>query len=187
MATGVANTDDRILPCGECGASVYRNHLDTGLAGYMAGKLLCVHCFKERKGGPRPSQEAPTPAPAAAATPAPIGADDLPTLPLDDGLEITDEPPANRTAHGASAPTSAPAPTEAPAHYHRPLNKTGAGATRCRTFHCKLSEEGVRRMDELINEFCDANPDVEIKFTTSTVGTWTGKHAEPNLIITLFY
>lgn len=187
MASGTANDDEGILPCGECGASVYRNHRDTGLAGYVAGKLLCVHCLKEKKAGGRTGASQTSP-PASPATPAPIGADDLPTIPLDDALEATSEELAShQTAHGLSGTSAMPAIREGPTQFQRPLNKTGTGATRCRTFHCKLSEEGVRRLDEQINEFCEMNPDVEIKFTTSTVGIWTGKHAEPNLIVTVFY
>ena len=53
--------------------------------------------------------------------------------------------------------------------------------------YAKLSDEAVRHMDQQINEWCERNPDVEIKFSTSTVGIWTGKHAEPNLIVTVFY
>lgn len=179
--SSAANTEDRVRPCGECGASVYQTHLDTGLAGFMGGKLLCVHCFKEKKAASRSTQETPTPS-------ALVGhGDELPSIPLDEAFEASEEPAAQRTAHGMSGTTTAPALPETPTHYRRPLNKNGTGATRCRTFHCKLSDEGVRHMDEQVNEWCDANPDVEIKYSTSTVGVWIGKHAEPNLIVTIFY
>lgn len=178
---GVSNTEDRVLTCGECGASVYRNHLDTGLAGYIAGKLLCVHCFKEKKTGTR-IQDAP-----ASSTEAPAESSELTSIPLDDPLELAPEDAVSRTSVPMSGTANLPAISETPTRLQRPLNKTGTGATRCRTFHCKLSEEGTRHLDALINEWCDSNPDIEIKFTTSTVGTWTGKHPEPHLIINIFY
>ena len=36
---------------------------------------------------------------------------------------------------------------------------------------------------EQINEWLDAHPDHEVKFSTATVGDWTGKLKEPNLIV----
>ena len=33
--------------CEECGASVYKEHLDSGIARYEGGKLLCTHCVAE--------------------------------------------------------------------------------------------------------------------------------------------
>lgn len=175
---------ENILACHECGASIYKEHLDQGLAGFRAGKLLCVYCLKERDkkpGAPRPSNEAPAPASAPAG---PVNEADLPPISLVDELEMA-ESPQQRTSHGTAAGTAPP--VEEPTKYTRPLNKTGAGATRCRTFHAKLADEAVRHMDLQINEWCEQHPEVEIKSSTSTVGLWTGKHAEPNLIITIFY
>ena len=42
-------------------------------------------------------------------------------------------------------------------------------------------------MEEQINSWLDDNPDISIKFAETTVGTWEGKHSEPNLIMTVFY
>jgi len=63
----------------------------------------------------------------------------------------------------------------------------GAAATRCRTFHSKLSDAAVAYMNNQVNEWIDSNPEIEIKFATSTIGVFEGKHAEQNLIITIFY
>ena len=71
--------------------------------------------------------------------------------------------------------------------FKRTLNKTGQGATRIRIFHSKLSDSGLLYIEEQINEWLDANPDVEIKFTSSTVGVLEGKRAEPNLIMSVWY
>ncbi|HUW84306.1 MAG TPA: hypothetical protein VMZ31_16085 [Phycisphaerae bacterium] len=63
----------------------------------------------------------------------------------------------------------------------------GAAATRCRAFHAKLSDAAVAYMNNQINEWVDSDPEIEIKFATSTIGVFEGKHAEQNLIITIFY
>jgi hypothetical protein len=185
MATS-NETQDNVLSCHECGASVYKEHLDKGLAGFYAGKLLCVYCLKAKKGpAPRPLEEKAAPV-AAGPQAAPAAADELPPIALVDELEPP-EPPAQKTSHGTAVGTVPPASADDGTRYTRPLNKTGAGATRCRTFHAKLSDEAVAHMDRLINEWCEQHPDVEVKFSTSTVGMWTGKHSEPNLIVTVFY
>jgi len=180
---GPSAPEENVLSCHECGASIYKEHLDKKLAGFHSGKLLCVHCLKEKKSPASKPPEEPPPAAAAAPTGA---ADDLPPLSLVDVPEHANVP-GQKTSHGTAVGAPPPAVTEEPTRYTRPLNKTGTGATRCRTFHAKLSDEAVRHMDQQINEWCERNPDVEIKFSTSTVGIWTGKHAEPNLIVTVFY
>lgn len=63
----------------------------------------------------------------------------------------------------------------------------GEGATRCRTFHSKLNDPSLANLDERINEWLDQNENMVIKFATSTVGVIEGKHAEPHLIVTVFY
>jgi len=60
-------------------------------------------------------------------------------------------------------------------------------ATRCRTFHSKLNEGAVAFMNDQINTWIDENPDLRIKFATSSIGVFEGKHADPNLILTIFY
>ncbi|RMF85197.1 MAG: hypothetical protein D6744_01775, partial [Planctomycetota bacterium] len=70
--------------------------------------------------------------------------------------------------------------------YRRPLSR-GATATRCRTFHCKLTDASIVHLNEQINEWADADDEIEIKFATSSVGVIEGKHNDPHLIITVFY
>jgi len=69
------------------------------------------------------------------------------------------------------------------AKWKRKTNVTGSGATHVRTFHCRLAEESVEYLDRQINEWLDAHPEYEVKFVTSTVGDWTGKLKEPQLIV----
>ena len=71
--------------------------------------------------------------------------------------------------------------------YKRPLNTTGKGATRVRTFHTRLSNNAMAFLDEQVNEWVDENPDIEVKFSTSTVGMVESKKTEPHLIINVWY
>jgi hypothetical protein len=71
--------------------------------------------------------------------------------------------------------------------YKRATHVNRTGAIRMRTFHCRLSEQGVEYMDMTINDWLESHPDIEVKFTTSTVGMWDGKLKEPTLIINVWY
>lgn len=64
---------------------------------------------------------------------------------------------------------------------------TGSGACRVRTFRGKLSDQGMEFLDNSINEWLDDSPEIEVKFVTSTVGTFEGKMREPALILNLWY
>jgi len=72
-------------------------------------------------------------------------------------------------------------------HLRRRLIQSEQAATRCRTFHAKLSDASLAYLDNQINEWIDTEPEVSIKFATSCIGVVEGKHAEPHLIVTLFY
>jgi hypothetical protein len=72
--------------------------------------------------------------------------------------------------------------------FKRPVNKTGKGASRVRTFHAKLNDGAMAFLDQQINEWLDENPDFEAKFGTTTVGTIDAKRGpEQHLIITVWY
>ncbi len=165
--------------CQSCGATVYPEHLDSGIARYEGGKLMCSHCVEEfershdrssAKGGSSYGYK-------------PIAMDD-------------DEPAASRKSEHRDSSGSTFAYTTGSlgaaagwneSKYSRPLNPTGAGATRCRTFHCKLNDAAAEFMNNAINEWADANPDITIKFATSSIGVFEGKSAAQNLIVTVFY
>ena len=72
------------------------------------------------------------------------------------------------------------------ADYKRPLNLTGAGATRCRIFHCKIAETSLTSMEEQINAWLDSE-EVEVKQVGHNIGTLQGKLAEENLIVTIWF
>ena len=63
----------------------------------------------------------------------------------------------------------------------------GTNATRCRTFHCKLSDAAMAYMNRQVNDWIDGTDGIEIKFASSTIGVVEGKHAESHLILTVFY
>lgn len=67
--------------------------------------------------------------------------------------------------------------------WSRSPNATGTGAIHCKSFHCKLVGDSLEFLDQQINEWLDAHPQYEVKFVTSSIGEWTGKQREPNLII----
>jgi hypothetical protein len=99
------------------------------------------------------------------------------------------------SAPGANAPSSpaGPAPTVSKITafgrerkhedaWQRSPNTTGAGAIHVKTFHCKLTEDALQYMDQLINEWLDAHPQYEVKFVSGSIGVMTGKLKEPALI-----
>ena len=53
--------------------------------------------------------------------------------------------------------------------YRRPLLKGSPSATRCRTFHCKLTDASIVYLNEQVNEWVDQQEDVEIKFVVSNI------------------
>jgi hypothetical protein len=64
---------------------------------------------------------------------------------------------------------------------------TGQGAVRVRSFHGRLSDEGMAFMDEKINDWLDAHPEIEVKIVTTTIGTFEGKIREPALVVNVWY
>jgi hypothetical protein len=124
---------------------------------------------------PGPGMPPPRPAHPVAAEPLALVADDPPA---------TDAPKSR--IHGISSVSGISG--HATAHtYKRLTNVNKSGAVRMRTFHCRLSEQGVEYLDQLINDWLEQHPDIEVKFTTSTVGMWDGKLKEPTLILNVWY
>ena len=91
------------------------------------------------------------------------------------------EPPKSKIhqiSSGGSLPTHS---------YSRATHSNKTGAVRMRTFHCRLSEQGVDYLDQTVNDWLEHHPDIEVKFTTSTIGLWDGKLKEPTLILNVWY
>jgi hypothetical protein len=69
----------------------------------------------------------------------------------------------------------------------RTPNTAGTGAIHVRTFHCKLNEDSIAYLDQQVNEWLDAHPQYEVKFSTMQVGEWTGKLGkEAHLIMSVW-
>ena len=73
------------------------------------------------------------------------------------------------------------------ASFKRTPNKDGKGAVRCRVFHSKIAENSLERLEEMVNEWLDANPHVEVKHVGHLVGDMVGKKTEPNVIVIVWY
>lgn len=71
--------------------------------------------------------------------------------------------------------------------WKRQPKMTGNGAVRVKTFHAKLSDQGLEYLDEAINVFLDDHPDVDLKFVTTNVGMFDGKFKDLALVVNLWY
>jgi len=158
--------------CQSCGASVYKQHLESGIARYEDGKLLCSHCVVEFEKSHEDSGN------NMAFEPIEFDDEERPDRPVD--LSKT-------RIHGATATTLGIAGAWDEARFKRPLQPNSPGATRCRLFHCKLTEGAVDFMSGQINDWLDQNDEIVVKFANSTIGNFEGKHTEPNLIVTIYY
>jgi len=116
------------------------------------------------------------------------------TLPLDLTPERSDS-----TEPSPSSPPAQPQPASkirtfeqklsAARHednWSRTPNSTGTGAIHVKSFHCKLTGDSLDFLDQQINEWLDAHPQYEVKLVTTSIGTWTGKLKEPNLIVNVW-
>ena len=70
--------------------------------------------------------------------------------------------------------------------WSRTPNSNGTGAIHVKSFHCKLTGDSLEFLDLQINEWLDAHPQYEVKSVTTSIGTWTGKSKEPNLIVNVW-
>jgi hypothetical protein len=71
--------------------------------------------------------------------------------------------------------------------YKRQTVASGHGACRVRSFHGRLSDEGMVYMDDKINEWLDNHPEVEVKIVTTSIGQYEGKIREPALVVNVWY
>ena len=63
----------------------------------------------------------------------------------------------------------------------------GRGSCRVRSFHGRMSDEGMAYMDDKINEWLDAHPEIEVKFVTTAIGMYDGKIREEALVVNVWY
>lgn len=130
-----------------------------------------------------PGNGRPNPVPPPAA-PQPTGLSDS------GGPIITRKPPNEAPAAEAPSKIRAFAQSMAVTHatdgWNRQPFQPKTGAMHVKSFHCKLTGESLEFLDKQINDWLDAHPDYEVKMVTGTVGDWTGKLREPNLILQLW-
>lgn len=105
------------------------------------------------------------------------------TLPLDLGPEPTNASGAPPKIHTFEQKLRSIKHEDS---WNRTPNSTGTGAIHVKSFHCKLTGDSLEFIDQQINEWLDAHPQYEVKFVTSSIGTWTGKSKEPNMIINVW-
>jgi len=157
----MAAQETELNTCQECGATIYPEHLERHTAERVGGRLLCPHCLQETRGAGKP-----------AAT------DGVLTL-ADEPAGEAPPPPIRAFGGGRAAETDG--------KYRRALLSDGPNATRCRTFHCKLTDASMSHLDQQVNDWVDQHEGVVVKFATSAVGVVEGKHSDPHLIVTIFY
>lgn len=130
-------------------------------------------------GPPHPPGAHPTPVPHAPPKPA-VHHD-----PIDEPIALVDDTTA---VSAAKKIKQIGAQWQHKQHeWKRTPHATGRGAIRVRSFHGKYSDQGLEHLDDMINEWIDEHPEVEIKFVTSTVGVFEGKIREPALVLNLWY
>jgi hypothetical protein len=71
--------------------------------------------------------------------------------------------------------------------YKRKSNLTGNGAVHVKVFHGRLSDDAVERVEERVNDWLEAHPDIEVKLANTTIGVWDGKTKDTNIVITVWY
>jgi hypothetical protein len=71
--------------------------------------------------------------------------------------------------------------------WKRTPHATGTGICRVRTFHGRLSDQGLEYLDAAINDWLDAHPDIEVKAVTTNASMYDGKVKELTLIINVWF
>jgi len=113
-----------------------------------------------------------------------------------EGLGLDDTLPIDLAAESESATQNGPAKITTfdqklrnnlhEDKWERSPNYTGTGAIHVKSFHCRLTGDSLEFLDQQINEWLDAHPQYEVKMVTSSMGTWSGKLKEPNLIVNVW-
>lgn len=167
------HTEDHVSICESCGATVYREHLDSGIARYEGGRLLCSVCVAEYERSHDAAGSGKV--------------EELAPIEFDDDELGGSTAMSSSRIHSVSAATLGQAGAWDESRFQRRLRPDLPGATRIRTFHCRLSDGAIEFMQGQINEWLDANENIVVKFVTSNIGLFEGKHTEPNLILQVFY
>lgn len=155
--------------CQGCGAAIYPEHIRDGIAKKMNGKLLCAHCVRE---------EEEAKATADMMEPISFDTDDSHGTKVDMTASQIMTSTEDSLGRGGGWDDS---------RFKRPLDPQSRNASRCRTFHSKITEGALDYMHQQINDWLDGNPEIAVKFATTTIGMFEAKHTELNIFITLYY
>ncbi len=168
----------KVRACDECGATIRREDFLNHSAVRYKGKLLCPTCVQAAKAKLATEKK-----------PEPVTGGDYDPIEVPIALVEEDKPRvvAGPSAHIHGFSGAEMLAQSAEHEYKRALLHDTRVATRCRTFHCKLTDASLTNLNEQINEWVDEHEDVEIKFALSNTGVVEGKHADPHLIMTIFY
>ncbi|HZZ44698.1 MAG TPA: hypothetical protein VFE58_17310 [Tepidisphaeraceae bacterium] len=71
--------------------------------------------------------------------------------------------------------------------WKRTPHTTGTGICRVKSFHGRLSDQGMEYIDNQINEWLDAHADVDVKAVTTNTNLFDGKMKELALIVNIWY
>ena len=106
------------------------------------------------------------------------------TLPLDLAPDATSTPPEERPQIKTFDQSLVNARHED--NWDRSPNVTGTGAIHVKSFHSRLTGDSLEYLDQQINEWLDQHPQYEVKLVTTSVGVWSGKLKEPNLVVNVW-
>ncbi len=174
----MATSEQATQECGKCGATIYPEHLEQGKAAQHEGQLLCPFCIQELK-------RAAAGVANAGVEPEPLG-EPLALIPEQEVPGRGDQSGPDLKQYGGGG-ISFDQMEHTEADYQRVLLPDGKGATRCRVFHAKLNDASMAYMTDQINAWVDAHENIVIKFVSTNIGVVEGKHADPHLIVTVFY
>ncbi|MCZ6699309.1 MAG: hypothetical protein O7F76_08730 [Planctomycetota bacterium] len=160
--------------CQECGATITAEQISAREAGLIKGVLMCPLCVAAVR-------QAAVDARSATAEKGPAEQEESISL------VAVDEASSGPSKIHSFATGSSLAGEHHDEKLNRPLTGPTEAPTRCRTFHSKLNDASIAYMDDQINMWIDSDERVFVKTVSTTVGTFEGKHPEPNLIITVFY
>jgi len=170
--------------CDKCGADITPEQLVQKQAGLVHGVLMCPACVDQKRKELIEAQR-------AAQSQSAGGSGVIRDI-TEEKISLVADPPAGAPQAPPKIRSFAESSSLGGAHHEAALKRGLAPptepATRCRTFHSKLTPAALAHMDDLINQWIDSQNGVYIKNVAVTVGMFEAKlHAEPHLVLTIFY
>jgi hypothetical protein len=180
--------------CEKCGGTITAEEIIQRRAGLVDKKLLCVACVDALR-----RQVAMARAAAAqkardaeeqAARQQPEAETAAPETREQEETAAREAAAAAGEPEGSQAPQAEEEYTEAAAEEPEPAEKSTApveGMRRCLIFHSAPTPEGIADLQQRINQWLSANPDVVVRSTSTTVGPCNGTPGESRFFVTMFF